>query len=114
MRLFARTAGIDAAGAADLLAAGSAVIVDVRQRSEWMTGPIDGALHIPLSQLGRRLDQLPRGKTIVTVCRTGHRSGLAARTLARAGHDVLNLNGGIKAWARTGLPVVRKDRRARP
>lgn len=106
MRLFRRTASIDATGAADLLSARSALLVDVRQPAEWKTGHIDGALHIPLGQLARRLDELPRGKTIVTVCRTGHRSGIAARALARAGHDVLNLEGGINAWARTGLPVT--------
>jgi len=44
-----------------------------------------------------RLQQLPRGKTIVTVCRSGHRSGIAARALTRAGHDVLNLRGGMNA-----------------
>ena len=113
MRLFRRTASVDAAGAADLLAARSAVLVDVRQPAEWTAGHIDGALHIPLSQLTRRLDQLPRGKTIIAVCRTGHRSGIAARTLARAGHDVLNLKGGINAWARTGLPLVKPNKRKR-
>ena len=107
MRLFTRTASTDATGAADLLATRSAVLVDVRQPAEWKTGHIDGALHIPLSQLASRLDQLPDGKTIVTVCRSGHRSAIAARTLTRAGHDVLNLEGGINAWARAGLPLSR-------
>ena len=105
MRLFTRTPTIDAGGAADLLAARSAVVVDVRQHTEWTTGHIPDAIHIPLTQLPSRQHQLPRSKTIITVCRSGHRSALAARTLTRAGHDVLNLRGGITAWARAGLPL---------
>jgi rhodanese-related sulfurtransferase len=105
MRLFTRTPTIDADGAADLLAARSVVVVDVRQHAEWKTGHIEDAIHIPLTQLSSRHHQLPRGKTIVTVCRSGHRSALAARTLARAGHEVLNLRGGMNAWARAELPL---------
>lgn len=105
MRLFTRTQGIDARSAADLLAAKDAVVVDVRQHEEWQTGHIHDAIHVPLSQLSNRRQQLPRGKTIVTVCRSGHRSALAARKLTRAGHDVLNLSGGLNAWARAGLPL---------
>ena len=105
MRLFTRTQGIDAGSAADLLAARSVVVVDVRQHAEWKTGHIQGAIHIPLTQLSSHLHQLPSGKTLVTVCRSGHRSALAARTLTRAGHDVRNLHGGMNAWARAGLPL---------
>jgi rhodanese-related sulfurtransferase len=107
MGLFTRMRPVDAAGAADLLAARSAVVVDVREHAEWKTGHIQGAIHIPLAHLSGRLAQLPSGKTIVTVCRSGHRSAAAARTLTRAGHDVLNLRGGMNAWARAGLPLSR-------
>jgi rhodanese-related sulfurtransferase len=106
VRLFTRTQSIDAGNAAKLLAARTAVVVDVRQHAEWKTGHIHDAIHIPLTQLSSRQHQLPRGKTIVTVCRSGHRSALAARTLTRAGHDVLNLCGGMNAWARAGLPLT--------
>jgi rhodanese-related sulfurtransferase len=111
MGLFTRTRPIDAGGAADLLAARSVVVLDVREHAEWKTGHIQGAIHVPLAQLQSRLPQLPSGKTIVTVCRSGHRSALAARTLTRAGHDVLNLRGGMNAWARAGLPL--SSRKAR-
>lgn len=105
MHLFTRTQTIDAANTADLLAARSVVVVDVRQNAEWKTGHIQNAIHIPLTQLSNRLHELPRDKTIVTVCRSGHRSALAARTLTRAGHDVRNLRGGMNAWARASLPL---------
>jgi rhodanese-related sulfurtransferase len=108
MRLFTRIRQIDAARAADLLAAGRIVVLDVRQHSERKTGHIENAIHIPLPQLASRLHQLPRGETIVTVCRSGHRSAIAARTLSGAGHDVLNLRGGMNAWARAGLSLVRR------
>lgn len=107
MGLFTRTRPIDAGDAANLLAARSAVVVDVREHAEWKTGHIRGAIHIPLAQLSGRLAQLPSGKTIVTVCRSGHRSAAAARMLTRTGHDVLNLRGGMTAWARAGLPLNR-------
>jgi rhodanese-related sulfurtransferase len=106
VRLFRGTRTIDTQDAAELLATGSAVVVDVRQPAEWKTGHIRGAVHIPLTQLTHRLQQLPRDKTIVTVCRSGHRSGIAARALTRAGHDVVNLRGGMNAWARAGLPLA--------
>jgi rhodanese-related sulfurtransferase len=103
--LFNRTPRIDAADAAALIAARTAVVVDVRQNAEWKTGHIQDAIHIPLGTLPSRMNQLPKGKTIVTVCASGHRSAAAARTLTRAGHDVLNLRGGINAWTRAGLPL---------
>ena len=105
MGLFTRTPRIDAAGAAELIAARTALVVDVRQNAEWKRGHIEGAVHIPLRQLPSRMRQLPSGKTIVTVCASGHRSAAAARTLARAGHDVCNLRGGMSAWSRAGLPL---------
>ncbi len=111
MRLFSRTPQIDAAGAAEMVTARDAVVVDVRSRSEWTTGHIEGALHIPLPQLGRRLREVPAGKTVVAVCRSGHRSTLAARTLTAAGREALSLRGGMNAWGRAGLPVRKGDRR---
>lgn len=105
MGLFKRADGIDAQRAAQLLESGEAVALDVRESLEWRAGRIAGALHIPLVQLAIRKHELPRGTTIVTVCRSGHRSGLAARALRRGGFQVQNLDGGMKAWARAGLPL---------
>ena len=50
--------------------------------------------------------KVPANRTVITVCRSGHRSAKAAALLARHGRDVLNLAGGMRAWARAGLPVV--------
>jgi rhodanese-related sulfurtransferase len=83
--------------AAELLERGEVVVLDVRENLEWKAGRIPGALHIPLAQVPFRGRELPRDTTIVTVCRSGHRSGLAARWLRRAGYRVEDLAGGMKA-----------------
>ena len=113
MRLFARVPSVDPKEAASLVARREAVVLDVRQTGEWTRGHIQHAIHIPLGQLSDRLDELPTGKTIITACLSGHRSASAARKLARAGHDVLNLRGGLTAWRRDGFPFSADRRRRR-
>lgn len=96
---------VDATRAAALVEQG-ATLLDVREAAEWRAGRASGALHIPLGQLTTRLDEVPAGRTVITVCRSGHRSAMAAALLARAGHDVVNLTGGMRAWQRAGHPVA--------
>jgi rhodanese-related sulfurtransferase len=86
-------------------------VLDVRQPTEWRHGHIDGSQNLPLVQLRRHLATLPREKTIVTVCASGHRSNVAARALQRAGYQVANLKGGMHAWTKAGLPVEKTRRR---
>ncbi len=88
------------------LADGGAVLLDVREPDEWQAGHAPRARHIPLSQLSRRAAELPERRVVVTVCRSGARSARAAAMLARDGREVSNLAGGMRAWARAGLPVV--------
>src|SRR6266511_2306221 len=101
MRLFNRPHRVDATRAAELLERDEAVVLDVRENLEWKAGRIPGALHVALARIPGRRHELPRNTTIVTVCRSGHRGGLAARWLQHAE----NLEGGMKAWARAGLPL---------
>jgi rhodanese-related sulfurtransferase len=105
VRLFTRTAHVDAATVAERLADRSVIVIDVRQPAEWRRSHIRGSLNLPLTQLGSRLHRLPNDKTIVAVCASGHRSAIAARTLQRAGYQAENLKGGMRAWSRVGLPV---------
>lgn len=100
MGLFTRIESIDAADALEQVRGGAAVLLDVREQAEWNHDHLDGALHIPLSRLKRRLAELPRDRTVITACRSGHRSAIAARTLTRAGYDALNLRGGLGTWKR--------------
>lgn len=85
-----------------------AVIVDVREDDEWQEQHIPGAIHIPLGQLKSRLSELEpyKNSQIITQCRSGGRSAKAADQLAAAGFaDVQNLDGGIQAWEKAGLPL---------
>ena len=110
MRLFARTASTDATTLAERLGDRAVHVLDVRQRAEWRHGHIRGSQNLPLLQLKSHLAKLPRDKTIVTVCASGHRSNAAARTLQRAGYRVENLKGGMHAWTKADLPVEKERR----
>jgi len=110
MGLFSRTPRTDPAELAGRLGGRSVLVLDVRQPAEWRRGHIRGADNVPLGSVRRRLDTLPRDRTIVTVCASGHRSAAAARTLRRAGFEVENLKGGMQAWSRQGLPVEKRRR----
>lgn len=89
-----------------------AVLVDVREPEEWRAGHAPKARHIPLGQLPARAGELPAGRAVVTVCRSGMRSARAASLLAADGREVHNVAGGMQAWAAAGLPVIGKGGRA--
>ncbi len=103
--LFRRPAALTAADAQQAVTDG-ALLLDVRERQEWRAGHAPQARHIVLGQLRDHLAELPTDQPIVTVCRTGRRSALAANLLTRHGYAVSNLTGGMNAWAAAGLPVV--------
>lgn len=88
---------------------GDVQIVDVRWPNEWEAGRIEGAVHIPLDELEDRLDEIDRSRPVVTVCRTGSRSGQAAEELREGGFQAENLDGGMQAWADAGLQVTTPD-----
>ena len=88
------------------------VIVDVRQPVETRSGSVPGAVLIPLTEFGGRLRELPTDRPILTICRSGHRSPLAARQLKRAGYQVTNVAGGTLAWEKAGLPIVERPGQA--
>lgn len=97
------------AEAADRLAQGRAVALDVREPDEWACGRIAGSLHIPLAELVVRQDEIPEDAPLIVVCRSGSRSAYAAELLAAAGYDAANLAGGLKAWQAAGLPLEPPD-----
>jgi NADPH-dependent 2,4-dienoyl-CoA reductase/sulfur reductase-like enzyme/rhodanese-related sulfurtransferase len=77
--------------------AGGAVLIDVRSAAEHRAGSIPGALHVPLDQLRKRLEELPDAPLVV-YCAVGVRGHTAARLLAQHGNDVRNLDGGYRTW----------------
>jgi len=105
--LFARTRKTDAKSLAERIAARDVLVIDVRQPSEFRRGHIRGSMNVPLPHLSGRLHRIPQGRPVVTVCATGHRSAAAARVLERAGFEVENLAGGVRAWAQAGLALAR-------
>ena len=71
-----------------------AIIVDVRTPEEFRDGAYPGAKNIPLSDLGRRLGEIPKDKPVVLYCASGARSSSAARAMKQAGYaDVINAGG---------------------
>lgn len=89
-----------------------AIVLDVRETSEWSSGHISGARHITLSQLGNRLSELEKFKErpIIVVCASGNRSGSACGNLKKHGFGkVFNLGGGVAAWRDANLPLTSKN-----
>ena len=82
-------------------------LLDVREPYEYAEGHIDGARLLPLGELGRRLNELPRDREILVICRSGNRSGAATRQLVQAGYHAVNLSGGMIGWQRAGFPSRR-------
>jgi len=90
---------------ANSLVGAGAVLLDVREQTEWHAGHAPGARHVPLGNLEGMLGALPRDRRVVVVCRSGNRSARATALLVRSGFEAVNLNGGMRAWAAAGLPV---------
>jgi rhodanese-related sulfurtransferase len=84
------------------------VLVDVREPSEFAEVRVPGALLLPTSTFTEHLDELPAGRPLLVICRTGGRSAAVTGYLARSGRDdVVNVAGGMVAWEGAGLPTRR-------
>lgn len=86
------------------------LLVDIRNPEEWLyDGRIAGAIWIPMYELpGRAAVELPDDVDVVLYCAHGVRSRAMVRYLNRAGYEnVIDMEGGLRAWARAGLPVKR-------
>jgi rhodanese-related sulfurtransferase len=84
----------------------AAMLVDVREVSEYRELRAAGSLLLPLSQFGVRYMELPDDRTIMLICRSGSRSWRAAAFLLQVGYrDVANVAGGMIAWRAAGLPT---------
>lgn len=78
--------------------ADGAVLVDVRELAEFNNGTIPGAISMPLSQLRKNIDQLPKNKKIIIFCLAGYRGYLATRILMQNKFQVTNILGGYNLW----------------
>jgi hydroxyacylglutathione hydrolase len=83
-------------------------VIDVRGLSEWKTGHMAGARHIPLGTLPERLDEIPAGGTVVVHCQGGSRSAIGVSLLQTRGRtNAINLPAGLTGWQAAGQPVIR-------
>lgn len=84
-----------------------AFILDVREPEEWEAGHIPEANWIPLAQLESRLNEVPKDREVVVVCRSGNRSATGRDILLQAGYpQVASMAGGMNDWQSQGLPIV--------
>jgi rhodanese-related sulfurtransferase len=98
---------------ADLLARDTTVVlIDVRTVEEWNgeSGHLRGARLIPLTDLQKRLPEFDqyRARQLVIYCRSGNRSGKAARLLMDHGFGAISMAGGIRQWHAAAYPVVKE------
>ena len=87
------------------------LVLDVREDREVAQGKIEGAKHIPLGHLAKRIDEIvgAKDKPVIAYCRSGNRSGAACSILKRSGFEnVYNLKGGVMAWSQANLPLKKK------
>lgn len=81
-------------------------VLDVRTQEEWDEFHAPNTTLIPLDQLPARLNELPRDKEIVVVCRSGNRSQQGRDILLNAGFEqVSSMTGGLNEWRASGYPV---------
>lgn len=99
---------VDVAAAKGIFDKGGAIFLDCREPKEFKSGHIPGAMNIPRGllefKIGKKISD--KNKEIVIYCKKGGRGCLAAFNLVRMGYkNVKNLDGGWKAWAKSGNPV---------
>ncbi len=94
--------------AKEILEAGGAQLIDVREPAEWKQGHIPQAVHVPLGTLLARPQDFLTRDNIVFQCAEGVRSAVACEIAASLGFTKLyNMEGGINAWAARGYPIAR-------
>ena len=83
------------------------VLVDVRTPEEFASGHVAGAVNIPIDTLSSRMSELEpyKGGDVYVICQVGGRSAAASSSLAKAGYQPLNVQGGTAAWKTAGYPT---------
>lgn len=100
------------ADAAKIIAAGGAVLVDIRERDEFARRHIRDAISRPISDFEAAHLRIDPARDVIFTCRTGMRTAAnCARLEASVAGEAYVLEGGVDGWAAAGLPVV-EDRKA--
>jgi rhodanese-related sulfurtransferase len=83
-------------------------VLDVREDSEFRSGHLPGAIHVPVKRLPDRAGTLKHDKPYAVICQSGSRSKGATAWLVDNGFEgAVSVQGGTGAWARSGRPIVR-------
>ena len=88
----------------------SMTVIDIREPSEHATGVAQGVVLIPMSQLGKRIGELPAPKTqpFLVMCNTQNRSSHVVEQLQAMGYtNASYVKGGMSQWAQRGWPLVK-------
>ena len=111
MRPFRAKREVSPIEAVQLINRQDALVIDVRDTSEFEAGHITNAKHVPEKQLAERLHELEKFKnrSLILTCRTGTRGDVAVQVLRRHGFaGAVNLGGGIGAWEQAGMPLEKR------
>lgn len=103
--------GVTAREAIRLLNKDEAIVLDIRDRKDFAAGHITGSVHIPMTNLDKRIDELKKheSKTIIVVCKMGNTAAAAVAKLNKAGYaQAVKLKGGMMQWQTEALPLVKK------
>lgn len=77
----------------------NALVIDIREQTDYRSGKIKNSINIPMEELEKNYEQIPRNKIIVLYCESGGTSILAAKELFDMGYVTRALVGGIKAYS---------------
>lgn len=90
----------------NMLQEGRCQIIDIREPDEFTQAHIKGAINIPFSELGGRMDELAQDSQIIVVCETGQAAGMATAALNIAEFQSKTLRDGFPAWQRAGYETT--------
>ena len=88
---------------------GEVVVIDVRPEAEYVAGHLPFARSIPVSELKKRIAEIPKDKTVVAYCRGPFClfASEAVKILNDAGHHALRLDDGVAEWQSKGFLIQR-------
>lgn len=89
----------------ELYQQGEVFVLDVRQPEEWDEYHAPNTTLIPLGELQARINEVPKDKQILVVCRSGNRSQEGRNILLAAGYDATSMAGGLLDWRASGYPI---------
>jgi rhodanese-related sulfurtransferase len=91
---------------------GDAILVDVREESDWREGHAHGARHLSRGVIELEIEEeiSDLKKPIICYCGGGSRSALVSESLQKMGYEnVRSIAGGLRAWKEAGLPTVKEN-----